>query len=121
MFCKNCGKEIDDKAVVCGHCVVPTDLAATTAAAPVEDKKVNALGIAGFIVSFFSLGLGIYFCIASIVGLVLSIVGMVQSKKCTLNGFAIAGLVLGIISLIIWGLVWLIVGAAIIGMGGTPA
>lgn len=46
---------------------------------------------------------------------------MVQSKKCTLNGFAIAGLVLGIISLIIWGLVWLIVGAAIIGMGGTPA
>ena len=120
MFCKNCGKEIDDKAVVCVHCGVATEGAAT-AAAPVEDKKVNALGIAGVIVSFFSLGLGIYFCIASIVGLVLSIVGMVQSKKCTLNGFAIAGLVLGIISLIIWGLVWLIVGAAIIGMGGTPA
>ena len=121
MFCKNCGKEIDDKAVVCVHCGVATDLAATTAAAPVEDKKVNALGIAGFIVSFFSLGLGIYFCIASIVGLVLSIVGMVHANKCSLNGFAIAGLVLGIISLIIWGLVWLIVGAAIIGMGGTPA
>ncbi len=24
MFCKNCGKEIDDKATVCIHCGVPT-------------------------------------------------------------------------------------------------
>lgn len=24
MFCSNCGKEIDDKAVVCPHCGVPT-------------------------------------------------------------------------------------------------
>jgi len=24
MFCSNCGKEIDDKAVVCVHCGVPT-------------------------------------------------------------------------------------------------
>ena len=83
-------------------------------------QKGQRLGNCGLYSQLF-LGLGIYFCIASIVGLVLSIVGMVQSKKCTLNGFAIAGLVLGIISLIIWGLVWLIVGAAIIGKGGTPA
>lgn len=25
MFCKNCGKQIDDKAVICVHCGVPTD------------------------------------------------------------------------------------------------
>lgn len=25
MFCKNCGKEIDDKAYVCPHCGVKTD------------------------------------------------------------------------------------------------
>jgi len=24
MFCKNCGKQIDDKAVICVHCGVPT-------------------------------------------------------------------------------------------------
>lgn len=29
MFCKNCGKEIDDKAVICPNCGVPTDNAAT--------------------------------------------------------------------------------------------
>jgi uncharacterized membrane protein YvbJ len=23
MFCKNCGKQIDDKAVICVHCGVP--------------------------------------------------------------------------------------------------
>lgn len=25
MFCKNCGKELDDRAVVCPNCGVPTD------------------------------------------------------------------------------------------------
>lgn len=25
MFCKNCGKEIDDKASICVHCGVPTN------------------------------------------------------------------------------------------------
>lgn len=25
MYCKNCGKEIDDKAVICVHCGVPTE------------------------------------------------------------------------------------------------
>lgn len=122
MFCKNCGKEIDDKAVVCVHCGVATDLAATTVApAPAETKKVNVVGIIGFAVSFLSLGLGVYFCIASIVGLVLSIVGMVQAKNSSLNGFAVAGLVLGIISLIIWVIVLLAFGWVIIlaMMGGA--
>ena len=111
MFCKNCGKEIDDKASVCIHCGV-----AVTTAGVKDEKKVNAFGIAGFVVSLVSLYLGIYFCIASVVGLVLSIVGMVQAKKCRLNGLAIAGLVLGIISTVIWALVWIIVGAAIIAV-----
>ena len=37
---------------------------------------------------------------------------MKSFKSC--NGLAIAGLVLSIIATVIWGLVWLIVGAAII-------
>lgn len=116
MFCKNCGKEIDDKASVCIYCGVATEEKTETAV-----KRVNAFGIAGFVVSLVSLYLGIYFCIASVVGLVLSIVGMVQAKKCRLNGFAIAGLVLGIISLVVWAIVWLTVGAVIIGIGATAA
>jgi len=26
MYCRNCGKEIDDKAVICVYCGVPTDI-----------------------------------------------------------------------------------------------
>lgn len=115
MFCKNCGKEIDDNAYVCPHCGVRVSVGQETENS--VPKKVNGLGVAGFVVSLVSLWLGIYFCIASIVGLVLSIVGMCFRKKCTsCNGLAIAGLVLGILSLATWGIVWLVVGAAIIGM-----
>lgn len=108
MFCKNCGKEIDDNASVCIHCGVATGLRKEA-----DEKKVNAFGIAGFVMSLVSLWLGAYFCIASIVGLVLSIVGMVNAKKCRVNGLAIAGLVIGIISTVIWAIVWIAVGAVI--------
>ena len=116
MFCKNCGKEIDDNATVCVYCGVATGKQATVLE---ESKKANGFGIAGFVVSLVSLWLGMYFMIASIVGLVLSIVGMVMAKKCTsCNGLAIAGLVIGIISLVIWAIVWIVVGvgAALIGL-----
>lgn len=115
MFCKNCGKEIDDNAVVCVHCGVATGIAVTDSTP--DKKKINGLGIAGFVVSIVSLWLGVYFCIASIVGLVLSVVGMVFRKSHnSCNGLAIAGLVIGIVSTVIWGLVWLIVGSAIIAL-----
>ena len=81
-----------------------------------EKKSVNGLGIAGFIISLLSLWLGMYFCIASIVGLALSAVGVAVRNKHSVNGLAIAGLVLSIISLVIWGLVWLIIGSAIIAL-----
>lgn len=112
MFCNNCGKEIDDRAIICPYCGIQQN----TNVKPQEKKPVNGIGIAGFVISLLSLWLGVYFCIASIVGLVLSGIGIVVREKHSVNGLAIAGLVLGIISLVIWGLVWLIVGAAIIGM-----
>lgn len=109
MYCGNCGKEIDDKAVVCPHCGVPVKAAE-------EKKKVNALGIAGFVVSLLSLWLGVYFCIASVVGLVLSAIAVAKREKYSLGGLAIAGLIIGIVSLVIWGIVWIIVGAAILSI-----
>ncbi|MCD8372056.1 MAG: zinc ribbon domain-containing protein [Clostridia bacterium] len=41
MFCKNCGKEIDDNALVCPNCGV-----ATEAAAPAENNKRKPHGVA---------------------------------------------------------------------------
>ncbi len=103
MYCWNCGKEIDDKAVFCVHCGVATEQKK-------EEEKVNTFGISGFIVSLVSLFLGLFFGIASAAGLALSIVGVVQMKTRTrCAGLAVAGFVVGIISTAIWGTMWRIV------------
>lgn len=116
MFCKNCGKEVDDKAVICHNCGV---LVGEVAVAEVEtQKKVNGFGIAGFVIGILSFYFGVYFCVTPIIGLILNIIGMTRRKDCNSgsNGITIAGLVINIIALVIWGLVWLIVGAAIIAI-----
>ncbi|MCH5147594.1 MAG: zinc-ribbon domain-containing protein [Clostridiales bacterium] len=116
MFCTNCGKEIDDKAVVCVNCGVATGNfvapGIVNAGLNNEQKKVNGLGVAGFVVGLVSLWLGVIFCIAPIVGLILSIFGMINRPKCnSCNGLAIAGLVLSIIAFVLWILYWIILGA----------
>ena len=50
MFCKKCGAEVDDAAVVCPQCGVATD----NYAQPTKRKgEGNGMAIAGFICSFF--------------------------------------------------------------------
>lgn len=110
MFCKYCGKELDEHAAFCPNCGAKNDTVGETAAratvnetaaanhsAPSDDKgKANKLGIAGFVVSLVSLGLGYYYAIASIVGLVLSAVAFGTRKKYDkYNGFALAGMIIG--------------------------
>lgn len=92
--------------------------------APSDDKgKENKLGIAGFVVSLISLGLGYYYAIASIVGLVLSAVAFGTRKKYDkYNGFALAGMIIGIVSTVIWVIVYIyvfIVIFALISIGGS--
>lgn len=100
MFCKNCGKEIDDNAYVCPHCGVK--VASGQEVGTSAPKKVNGFGVAGFVVSLVSLISGLFFY-TSIVGLILSIIGMrFKNRYTSCNGLAIAGLVLGILSLVIW-------------------
>lgn len=111
MFCTHCGKEINDDAVICVNCGVPTrNMAIQTQMQPqaFQEKKLNGLGLAGFIVSLLSLWLGAYFFVASIVGLTLSTVGMVKAKNYRLNGFALAGIILGAISLLFWLFIWIL-------------
>ena len=51
MFCKNCGHQINDEAVVCSMCGVPTENYQKDIG---EKKKAgNGIAIAGFVCSFF--------------------------------------------------------------------
>lgn len=55
MFCKNCGKEIDDKAVVCIHCGVATNEGELNP----EDRPSIGLNILAFLIPL--VGLILYF------------------------------------------------------------
>lgn len=139
MFCKNCGKEIEDNSNFCIYCGADLTEKPSTFDQQCQSQqgqqyqqeqqwqnqqgqqpqienqgKINAFGIAGFVVSLLSLWLGVYFCIASIIGVVFGGVGVSKSKECTsCNGLAVAGLVIGIISLVFWGMIWMFVGTAL--------
>lgn len=67
-------------------------------------KSPNGFGIAGFVASILSLWLGFLFAIPCFVALGLSIAGMAKMKNSSsCNGLAIAGLVISIITTVIWG------------------
>lgn len=129
-FCKHCGAQIEDTTAFCPNCGTNVSDDAVSSSAPepqysayqpeqpvqptqyqpyqeyqnpgiYPEGKLNGLAVAGFVVSLVSM----FFCgISSIVGLILSIVGMSQIKNSIKsgvpqrgNGLAIAGLVIGII------------------------
>ena len=98
MYCRNCGREIDDRAVICPHCGVPVETEKAKPGTP-------GLCIAGFVISLFSIWLGVFLCIPSIV---LSTMGNRWARE---NGFhsglGTAGLVIGIITTVFWGLFFL--------------
>jgi len=120
MFCSHCGKEIDDRAVVCVHCGVPTvnmtnmpnnTVNSNAQSQEVYEKKSNPCAVTGFVLAIVGAVLGMFFYIPFIsyasgalalfmalafmlviAGLVLSIVGQVKSKKCgSGKGLALAG------------------------------
>ena len=138
MFCKECGCKLDDGSDFCPNCGKKIERSAERAQAEdisimktadeksvaitandenrtqpadarkTEPKGVNGLAIAGFVVSLLSLGLGYFYAIASVIGLILSAVSVGMRKRyASCNGLGIAGLVGGIISTVIWVIVWL--------------
>ena len=99
MFCKNCGKEIDDNASVCIHCGVPVKH--QTQQTAVTEPKTNGIAIAGLVLSIL--------WGTSLIGLILSIVGFQKSKTEEYNGsgrsIALAGIIIGAIfvaTTVIW-------------------
>ncbi len=83
MFCKNCGKEINDNAYVCPYCGVKVSAGGKS--------ESNTLAIVGFIMSF----------LFSIVGLILSILGYKKSAELGGEGksMATAGIIISAVSI----------------------
>lgn len=94
-FCKNCGKEIDNNAVICPHCGV----AQSTQPAVVDNGGI---------------GWGLLGCCIPIVGLILFLVWK-DTKPKTAKAAGIGALVAVIIS-VVWYVLLAILGAAGIAM-----
>lgn len=121
MYCIRCGKEIPADAAFCPHCGAKQEDELQTSsvppysgqtqysaggyrAVPAElEKPINNLGLAGMIVGLVSLWLSwVLFLglVASIVAIVSSGVALSRQNSYRMNGFAVAGLVLGLVALL---------------------
>ncbi len=92
MYCKNCGAEIDDEAVLCPKCGIMTGkLPAEERAPAAAPAPLNIIALIGFIFSF----------IQPIPGLICSIIGKKEVAKTGERGeaFAKAGLIISIVEL----------------------
>lgn len=118
-FCSNCGSELTKNTKTCKNCqaeVIDSTIIKEVVVEEEEKKEVkntpteqsNAMAIIAFVVSIISLVACC--CFLSPVSLILSIIGLVITKKYTKDykGFAIAGLVLSIIQIII--LIFMMIG-----------
>lgn len=101
MYCKNCGSQIDDNAVVCPHCGVATSRMRVS-----DDysDRSNTIAIVGFVLSFF----------ISLAGLVCSIIGYKAAKNEGKDhgGLALAGIIISAISIGLCVLLFIIIFAA---------
>lgn len=101
-FCSKCGTEVQESSKFCTNC--GNDLSAIAQASEVKvateskPSNTNGLAIAGFVISLVSL-----LCCGgtSWLGLIFSIIGLVESKKKNGSGkgLAIAGIIISVILL----------------------
>lgn len=84
MYCKNCGEEIDDRAVVCIKCGVPTEIH------PVNDE-FSEISIAAIICAFF----------VPLAGFILGLIGMQNAKNQKSKSLAMAGMIVGLVIMLI--------------------
>ena len=100
MYCKTCGKEINDNAVICPHCGCSTKHEPDGIKSDSADKN-NLMSLLGFILSLVSFVL-YFLVVVSIIGLIFSIIGLIQCNQRgeRLKGLAITGIILSSVSVI---------------------
>ena len=119
MYCENCGAEIDNNAIVCVHCGAQTSNFKNKTTTQYNPPASAPLGVASLVCGIASLVLAFLFCWAGIASAIVAIVLSVQSKnKEGPNGKATAGLVTGIIGLIIAGIFIIIFVIILNSLGG---
>ena len=101
-YCTKCGKELKKEDIFCGYCGNQMIEETEDGEKVVTVSKTNGLAVAGFVVSLASLLIN-FWGITSVVGIILSAVALSQIKKTNESGkgFALAGLIIGIIGIII--------------------
>ena len=101
-YCTKCGKELKNEDIFCGYCGNQMIEETEDGEKVVTVSKTNGLAVAGFVVSLSSLLIS-FWGITSVVGIILSAVALSQIKKTNESGkgFALAGLIICIIEIII--------------------
>ena len=121
-FCTNCGSELKEGQVFCTNCGKKDGEEVKTTTNTVTNNvsnnvnsgsgKSNGLAIAGFVTTLVSslLCCGVF----NIVGLVLSIIGLVKAKDYNGNGkgLAIAGIVIFAVFMVLAIIGWILVAAS---------
>ncbi len=115
MVCPNCGNNNENGAQFCANC--GTSLAAPTETAPNYEQIPNVQNVyqepynqyipnadagKGFAIASLVLGLVSFLCFPIITGVLGIIFGSVAKKKGSRSGMATAGIVCGIIGLVLW-------------------
>lgn len=119
MICKNCGTLNDPNAKFCATCgaelnlteaesqpidsVTPEPTYNTYEAAP-ENTAPNPQDGIGFAIASLVLGIVSFFCFAYIAGTLGIVFGVVAKKKGYKGGMATAGIVCGVIGIVLWAL-----------------
>jgi len=114
MFCKNCGNEINEKAVVCIHCGCAVEQEVENKQINTEERKLSILSIIGFCVAVvFAFVPGWFGLFGEVGAFVVSIIGVNQAKKnnLKLKGLGIAGIAISAVCfvLIIIGLIYTLI------------
>ena len=110
MFCSKCGKVIGDDAVFCSYCGNRTMRSTVAKPYPKRSSAGKGMAITGLVFSCLG-AFPVYGFLPGLVGLIL---GIAAKKKCVksnsrFKGMAIADIVIGISTMAIWILFFLIV------------